>query len=102
MYVSDPVVLLAGLSSAGFEFLAEDEVGELIGCTTSWDQQDTFPVAVRLDLEFTEELNMQWPDLASGVRVDEQAVRASVAGSGAAVYQQSLRHLIKNKNQDES
>ena len=102
LYDREPVVLLEGVSSAGFEFLAEDEEGELIGWTTSWDQQDTLPVAVRLDLEFTEELNMQWPDLAAGVRVDEQAVSASGAGSGAAVYQQSIRNLIKNKNQDES
>ena len=102
LYDREPVVLLEGVSSAGFEFLTEDEEGVLIGWTTSWDQQDRLPVAVRLDLEFTEELNMQWPDLAAGVRLDEQAVGASGAGSGAAVYQQSIRNLIKNKNQDES
>ena len=31
----DPVILLEGVSSAGFEFLTEDEEGELIGWTTS-------------------------------------------------------------------
>jgi general secretion pathway protein J len=98
----DPVILLEGVSSAGFEFLTEDEEGELIGWTTSWDQQSILPIAVRLDLEFTEELNMQWPDLAAGVRVDASALRAGGGVSGAASYQQSIQNLIKNKKQDES
>ena len=102
LYDRDPVILLDGVSSAGFEFLSRDEEGELIGWTTSWDQQDTLPVAVRLDLEFSGDLNMQWPDLAAGVRVDEQALRAGGGVSGATSYQQSIRDLIKNKNQDES
>ena len=98
----DPVILLEGVSSAGFEFLTEDEEGELIGWTASWDQQNTLPIAVRLDLEFTEELNMQWPDLAAGVRVDASALRAGGGVSGAASYQQSIQNLIKDKKQDES
>ena len=102
LYDRDPVILLDGVSSAGFEFLTRDEEGELIGWTASWDQQDTLPVAVRLDLEFSGDLNMQWPDLAAGVRVDEQALRAGGGVSGATSYQESIRNLIKNKNQDES
>ena len=98
----DPVILLEGVSSAGFEFLTEDEEGELIGWTTSWDQQNTLPIAVRLDLEFTGELNMQWPDLAAGVRVDASALRAGGGVSGAASYQQSIQNLINDKKQDES
>ena len=102
LYDRDPVILLEGVSSAGFEFLAKDEEGELIGWIASWDQQDILPVAVRLDLEFSEDLNIQWPDLAAGVRVDEQALRAGGGVSGAGNYQQSIRNLIKDKNQDES
>ena len=98
----DPVILLEGVSSASFEFLTEDEEGELIGWTASWDQQNTLPIAVRLDLEFTEELNMQWPDLAAGVRVDASALRAGGGVSGAASYQQSIKNLINDKKQDES
>jgi len=98
----DPVILLKGVSSAGFEFLTEDEEGELIGWTASWDQQNILPIAVRLDLEFTGELNMQWPDLAAGVRVDASALRAGGGVSGAASYQQSIKNLINDKKQDES
>jgi general secretion pathway protein J len=98
----DPVVLLESVSSAGFEFLTEDEEGELIGWATSWDQQSTLPVAVRLDLEFTEELNMQWPDLAAGVRVDASALRMRGGRPGATSNQLNLKNLMKDKNQDES
>lgn len=98
----EPVILLEKVSSAAFEFLARDEEGELIGWISSWDEQDILPVAVRLDLDFSEGLNLDWPDLAAGVRVDEQALQ-SVGGSlGAPSYQQSINDLIKGKKQGES
>jgi len=97
----EPVILLEKVSSAAFEFLARDEEGELIGWISSWDEQDILPVAVRLDLDFSEGLNLDWPDLAAGVRVDEQALQ-SVGGSlGAPSYQQSINDLIKGKKQGE-
>jgi general secretion pathway protein J len=97
----DPVVLLEGVSSAGFEFLARDEAGELTGWVTSWEQQDVLPVAVRLDLEFSEGLNLHWPDLAAAVRVDEQALQGVGVNSKPSVYTQTIQDLIKGRKQDE-
>lgn len=102
LYDRDPVILLEGVSSAGFEFLGRDEEGELTGWTTYWEQQDMLPVAVRLDLEFSEELNLHWPDLAAGVRVDEQALQGVAGKMARPGYEQSIKDLIKNRNQDES
>ena len=98
----DPVVLLEGVSSAGFEFLGEDNEGELTGWTTSWERRDILPVAVRLDLKFTEGLNLHWPDLAAGVRVDEQALQGVAGNLGRPAYEQRIQDMIKNKKQDES
>lgn len=98
----EPVILLEGVSSAGFEFLARDEEGELIGWVASWDQQDILPVAVRLDLDFSEGLNLDWPDLAAGVRVDEQALQSVGGDLGAPSYEQSIKDLIKGKKQGRS
>lgn len=98
----DPVVLLEGVKSAGFEFLGRDEDGELTGWTASWDMEETLPVAVRLDLEFSEGLNLRWPDLAAGVRVDEQALQGLGSGGGIPTYQQSIQNLIKGKKGDGS
>ena len=102
LYDRDPVILLEGVSSAGFEFLGRDEEGELTGWTTYWDQPDVLPVAVRLDLEFSEGLNLRWPDLAAGVRVDEQALQGVAVNVGQPAYEQSIKNLIKGRQQDES
>jgi len=97
LHERDPVILLERVNSAGFEFLGKDEEGELTGWTTYWDQQDVLPVAVRLDLEFSEGLNLRWPDLAAGVRVDEQALQSVGGALGAPSYEQSIQDLIKGK-----
>lgn len=102
LYDRDPVILLEGVSSAGFEFLGRDEDGELTGWTTVWDMEEVLPVAVRLDLEFSEGLNLRWPDLAAGVRVDEQALQGLGTGSGIPSYQQSIQNMIKGKKEDRS
>ena len=104
LYERDPVILLESVSSAGFEFLGKDEDGELTGWTTSWDMEEVLPVAVRLDLEFSEGLNLRWPDLAAGVRVDEQALQGLGGGTNGRVksYQQNMQDLIKGRKEDES
>ena len=102
LYDRDPVILLERVNSAGFEFLGRDEEGELTGWTTYWDQQDILPVAVRLDLEFSEGLNLRWPDLAAGVRVDEQALQGVVGNMAKPSYEQSIKDLIKDRKEGES
>lgn len=101
LYDRDPVVLLEGVSSAGFEFLGRDEEGELTGWTATWDQPEILPAAVRLDVEFSEELNLRWPDLAAGVRVDEQALQGVGVNFGQPSYQQNIKDLIKGRRSNE-
>ena len=99
----DPVILLEGVDSADFEFLGKDEEGELTGWTSNWDQMDNLPVAVRLNLEFSGELNLRWPDLVAGVKVDEQAVMGAGAGAeaGQGAYKNAIKDLIRGKKRDE-
>lgn len=94
LYIRDPVILLEGVESAGFEFLGRDEEGELTGWTTTWDQMDQLPVAVRLNIEFSGDLNLRWPDLVAGVRVDETAIKG---GAGRPTYEQAIKDLMKGK-----
>ena len=102
LYDREPVILLEGVSSAAFEFLGKDQEGELTGWSASWEQLDALPVAVRLDVEFSEELNLQWPDLAAGVRVDEQALGGAGGAQLDTTYSRSIQDLIKGKKPDES
>ena len=94
-----PVVLLRGVETGGFEFLGLDDDGELTGWVSSWDQQDILPIAVRLNVDFTVQSLIRWPDLVAGVRIDEQAVRG---GSGRATYEQTIQDLIRGKGQPKS
>ena len=97
----DPVILLEGVESADFEFLGRDEAGELTGWTSNWEQIDQLPVAVRLNLEFSGELNLRWPDLVAGVKVDEQAVTGVGTELGRRAYRDAIKDLIKGKKRDE-
>jgi len=101
LYDRDPVILLEGVQSAGFEFLGRDEEGELTGWTTSWDQQEILPVAVRLDVEFTEGLNLRWPDLAAGVRVDAQAIQGGLRRDKGLNYQERINLLMKDRQNEQ-
>ena len=55
------------------------------------------PVAVRLKVGLSEDTQLQWPDLVAGVRLDELALKG---GGGKRSYEQSIKDLIKSKNQD--
>jgi hypothetical protein len=96
----DPVILLEGVDTADFEFLGRDDEGELTGWTSNWDQQDRLPVAVRLNLEFSGDLNLHWPELVAGVKVDEQATLggAGAGGIGQDAYKNAIKNLIRGKD----
>ena len=99
LYDRDPVILLEEVDSAGFEFLGRDEEGELTGWTSTWDQMDRLPVAVRLNIKFSWDLNLGWPDLVAGVRVDETAIKGGV---GRPTYEQTIKDLISGKGRAKS
>jgi len=98
----DPVLLLEGVKSAGFEFLGRDEEGELTGWTNSWNQPEQLPVAVRFNVEFNEGMNLEWPALAAGVRVDEQSLQGVGVNHTPSIYQQRIQDLIKGRKAGES
>lgn len=100
LFARDPVILLEGVESAGFEFLGLDEEGEVTGWVSSWDQPELLPVAVRLNIELSDQIQIRWPDLVAGVRVDASAIQGG--GAGRATYQQAIRDLIKGKSKGKS
>ncbi len=100
LYDREPVVLLEDVSSADFEFLGRDEEGKISGWTGQWDQQNVLPVAVRLYLEFSGDLNLHWPDLVAGVKIDVQATQGVgeiPLMSGRPAYQQKTQEITRQK-----
>lgn len=94
LYDRDPVVLLKNIELAEFEFVGLDEEGFLTPWMPVWEQIYTLPVAVRLNLVFTEDKQAQWPMLVASVRVDESAVGGAAARPS---YQQTINDLISGR-----
>lgn len=94
LFDRDPVILLESVKSGGFEFLELDEEGEPIGWTSSWNQPEILPAAVRLNVEFAGDAQILWPELVAGVRIDESAVQG---GAGKPTYEQTIKNLISGK-----
>lgn len=99
LFARDPVVLLEGIASADFEFMAQNVEGELAAWTASWDQRDTLPVAVRLNVEFSDDLNLRWPDLVAGVKIDSQALQG-VGGPQRSSRRPAIRQSNQRKTQN--
>lgn len=97
----DPVVLLEGVESADFEYLGRDDDGVLTGWMSSWDQIELLPVAVRLNIEFSDDTQIHWPELVAGVRLDKSAVSGGTDVAEISTYQKKMQDLIKGKKGDQ-
>ncbi len=101
LYERDPVILLESVETASFEFLDKDEAGEMTGWVSTWDRPDVLPAAVRINLEFSDEVQVLWPELVAGVRLDKTAV-LNGGGRRTSTYQKRIQDLIKGKGKDKS
>lgn len=59
----DPVVLLEGIRSGGFEYRGLDENGQMSDWQDDWDNAAVLPAAVRLKLRMSDESLYIWPDI---------------------------------------
>ena len=102
LYLRDPIVLLKKIEFAEFSFLGRDETGELSGWTNQWEQPGLLPDAVSLDIEFTEDVYIQWPLLTASVRVDPSALEDLLTDQvGQQDYSTAIRDLIDKRKQQQ-
>ena len=100
LYIRDPIVLIDSIEFAEFSFLGRDETGELTAWTTQWDQPELIPEAVSLEIEFTEDVYIQWPLLTASVRVDPSALNDLAADMlGERDLDKSIKDLIGKRKQ---
>lgn len=108
LFLRDPVILLDGLRSVHFEFLApaEDsmaspnpanaieagtEPGEWVG---DWTLSHVLPLVVRMDIDFGEDAKVSWPPLLASPRLDPLAI----GGAGADEnYGDIIREMIQRR-----
>jgi len=100
LYLREPIVLMENIEFAEFGFLGRDETGELAGWTNQWEQTDLLPDAVSLEIEFGEDVYIQWPLLTASVRVDPSALDDLAAELGGQQdLNTSIRNLIDKRKQ---
>lgn len=99
LYEREPILLLDKVQSAEFRFLGRDENGEMTEWGPSWEDESILPAAVALEVEFVEEVFIDWPVLTTSVRIDQGAVAGSKSGPANQSYSTTIRELMsKRKN----
>ena len=96
MIEREPIVLMEGIESAGFEILAQDETGELLGWSGNWDTPGALPVAIRLEVDFGEDSRSIWPLLMVGVKVDELA---TARNGGRRNFTDAMSNIIQRPDE---
>lgn len=102
LYEAEPIFLLGDIKDARFSFLGRDENGELTSWAQTWDQVDVLPAAVSLEVEFNEDVYIQWPLLTTSVRVDGSGVRgAAQPGQVNKSYSTTIQELMRKRGNDQ-
>lgn len=98
LYEREPVLLLDKVQSAEFRFLGRDENGDLLDWSNHWDDESNLPAAVVMDVEFIEDVYIDWPLLSTSVRIDSGAISGS-SSRGNKAYSTTIRDLMNKRNQ---
>lgn len=86
-----PISLIDHIASAEFSFLGRDEDGELLPWSSVWEESDTLPLAISLDIEFAEGRYTGWPSLVAAIKID----RSVVEGVGGTIsYKSAIQQLM--------
>jgi general secretion pathway protein J len=100
LYDREPILLLEDIESAQFSFLGRDENGELAGWTSSWQDVNVLPESIALEIEFIDDVYIQWPLLTASVRIDPAALEGLVDGveaGGNRDYQSVIQEMINRR-----
>lgn len=101
LYERLPILLLEDIESASFSFLGLDEEGELAGWTSTWETPGVLPESIALDIEFTDEVYIQWPMLTASVRIDPSALANlapdQIIGSEPRDYGGAIQDMINRR-----
>ena len=101
LYERLPILLLEDIESASFSFLGLDEEGELAGWTSTWETPGVLPESIALDIEFIEDVYIQWPMLTASVRIDPVALANlgpdQVIGSETRDYSGAIQDMINRR-----
>jgi len=99
LYEREPIFLLGEIRNARFSFLELDENGESVGWTGSWELESELPAAVALEVEFNDDVYIQWPLLTTSVRVDAAQSMDGTPASLSEDYGKAIRDMINRRSE---
>jgi len=99
LYERAPILLIDHIEDAWFTFLGVDEFGELTGWAPDWADTETLPKAVSLEMEFEEDVILEWPMLTASVRIDSTALQDLAGPQG--LRGTTVQELIKQRRNQE-
>lgn len=98
LYERAPILLVGKIKSAEFQFLGRDETEELAGWVNQWETTGLLPEAISLEIEFTEDVYIQWPMLTASVRIDPSAMADQPVNTlENKSYSTAIREMINKK-----
>jgi len=102
LYDRDPSLLLGEIESAEFSFLGRDENGELAAWMSNWQDLGVLPESIALDIEFVDDVYIQWPMLTAAVKIDPSALTDLIEGAEGANrdYRSVIQDMI-NRRRDQ-
>ena len=96
LYESAPILLLEDIESASFSFLGLDQEGELTGWSSTWENPGMLPESIALDIEFIDDVYIQWPILTASVRIDPSALADLAPGQAVSLQPQDYSSAIQD------
>lgn len=75
----EPIVLLEGIQNASFSFVKLDEFGRMGEWETEWENGETTPLMVKLDIDLKEDSMMKWPSLQVALMMDATSINRRVS-----------------------
>jgi len=104
LYLRPPIVLVDNIASGEFSFLGRDENGELTTWLSTWDDIGSMPESISLEVEFSEDVYIQWPLLTASIRIDPAALKGSNIGKPAVLresYSTAIQDMIRQKREEQ-
>lgn len=96
MEANESVVLLEGIDDGEFSYIGFDEDGEIGDWDTLWETPTRVPLAVTIDLRPDESTRMEWPRLATPLRIDSGGVQPQALRPGD-IIDPAVRHRLENQ-----
>ena len=76
-----------------------ERIGDLAGWTSAWTDTGVLPESIALEIEFVDDVYIQWPLLTAAVRVDPAALSGLLTDSegGNRNYSSAIQDMINRR-----